>query len=297
MLEAGLGAVRARGAWRSGEVRRQFARAFERRDRSWWGAVEAARRLGSGTGHIGVGGGDDDATGAVIAPEAAWDGRWRGIATRLGASRLAVPVWSDLARDEKPFRQDTWAGTLEARTGARATTVALAVVGGRTRSRALLVPAPLDEQWLRSGARVDAETYRFVLAVGQVTSRRGPWVGGAEGYVLGDGRTAPGTSPRGGARAWLEARAHAFQGDLGIRLRVEAAGVGARTANDGAALPGFATLGAAATLTLGDAVLVVRGANLENADHPETWIDTVTGAPALSPRRQLRTTLTWRLYN
>jgi hypothetical protein len=296
-VEGGTGVLRARAAWRSAEVRRQFARAFERRDRSWWGALQVEQRLGGGTGHVAVGGGRDDATGAVIAPEAAWSTRWRGLAARFGGSRLAVPVWSDLTRGQTPFRQDTWAGTLELQRDAGTMRAAVSISAGRTRARALLDPAPLDEQWLRSGAHADHDAYRFVLAVGQLTSSRGPFVGGVEGDVLGDGRTGPGAMPRGGGRGWLEARVRAFQGDLGMRLRVEGAGVGARRANDGTALPAYATLGAAASLTLGDAVLIVRATDLENTAHPEPWIDTVTGAPALSVRRQVRTTLTWRLYN
>ena len=55
--------------------------------------------------------------------------------------------------------------------------------------------------------------------------------------------------------------------------------------------------GAAAMLTLSDAIFTLRARNLEDRPQPQTWIDPVTGRPALGPGLEVRGTFTWRLFN
>jgi hypothetical protein len=101
-----------------------------------------------------------------------------------------------------------------------------------------------------------------------------------------------------GARAGLETRFTLFQGDLGVTLRAEAAAVGSRE-NEAtlARLPGYVTSGATASIVLGDAVIVLRGRNLENTPHEETWLDPRDQSVAKGPRREVTFSLTWRLFN
>jgi hypothetical protein len=91
-----------------------------------------------------------------------------------------------------------------------------------------------------------------------------------------------------------------FVGDLGVRLRVEGAAVGARDSKTGGPetrLPAYWTGTAMALLTISDVTAVLAWGNLENQRHPEPWIDPQTGQLALGPGRQFRLSLTWRLMN
>jgi hypothetical protein len=90
-----------------------------------------------------------------------------------------------------------------------------------------------------------------------------------------------------------------FQGDLRIRPRVEANGIGPRESEAVAAhtLPGYVTFGAGVALTLADAELLFEGRNLEGRARPQTWVDSATGTDAIGPGRELRATFTWRFWN
>jgi len=97
-----------------------------------------------------------------------------------------------------------------------------------------------------------------------------------------------------------------FTGDLGVRLRGEGAWIGPRRTDTRQAgfpditLPGYATLGARAELTLGDATMVLRAEGLEDAVHEQTWAD-LGDFPQLrlarDSGRTFRFEMIWPLFN
>lgn len=113
--------------------------------------------------------------------------------------------------------------------------------------------------------------------------------------------------PAVGGRAGAEAGFRVFAGDLGVRLRLEAAWVGER---ENASLPeyfvqprplaGYATYGGSLALSLGDALIAFRATNLEDQPHEQAWTDLSSpfpGVPALGSGRQYRMELTWPFFN
>ncbi|HET7224162.1 MAG TPA: hypothetical protein VFK69_00505, partial [Candidatus Eisenbacteria bacterium] len=290
--------VAARFEWRDAAVIRQGGDLFEARTHAWWGALSAGGRLAGGRLAATVGGGRHDVAGGVqLAPGLAWSAGRAGAHWELQGTRLLVPVWTDLAPGQAQFLQRTWAGRAAVSLARGRLALDADVTGGSAEHRAQLVAAPLEEQWLRAGTREDPQRYDFVLAHAQLRVESPIWRAGVEPFVLGDDRRAPEADPRAGARAWLDWGFHAFQRDLGVRVRVDGAAVGRRTATTGDLLPGYATVGGAVLLTLEDATFAIRGFNLENAVRQEPWEETATGGLAPMPRRQVRFTLTWRLYN
>ncbi len=220
---------------------------------------------------------------------------------RLSLGRLLQPVWSDLAPGVEPFLQSTWAAGAELGAGGAHARAQAAILAGRTADRALVSRMPLAELWLRAGIERDPLRYRFALASGSGEVHVGPLDAGGEGFVLGRDRDGgePQVDPSWGARASAGCRFTAFQRDLGVSLRGEAEWVGAReteTAVPGRLAP-ITSYGAAAMLTLSDAIFTLRARNLEDRPQPQTWIDPVTGRPALGPGLEVRGTFTWRLFN
>src|SRR5262249_17026047 len=110
-----------------------------------------------------------------------------------------------------------------------------------------------------------------------------------------------------GGRVRAETGFRAFQGDLGVLFRAEAAWIGPR---ENESLPGYftpprplagyGTYSAGVALQLGDATLVLRATNLEDIAHPQSWTDPSSpfpGVPADGSGRQYRFELSWPFFN
>jgi hypothetical protein len=293
----------ARVDWSGGRVRRDFGPAFDRRASATWAALRWSRPTGEGTLDIGLGAGHHDALGGVdLAPSAGYRFAARSIGGRFTITRLLTPVWSDLVPGDSPYLQRTWvtgsevfagnAGSREARAG---------FWMGRSADRAIVTRAPIEEEWLRDGFRRDPVPYDFGLLFASASWSRSHAGLRAEGFALARDRSAsqPWIDPGSGGRAAAEWRFRAFQGDLGVILRAEAEAIGPREteAPGNHRLPGEVSFGASAVLTLGDAIVTLRGRNLENNIREETWIDHATGLPARGVGRELRLALVWPLFN
>jgi hypothetical protein len=123
---------------------------------------------------------------------------------------------------------------------------------------------------------------------------------GGSGYVLWRDVSAlqPRVDPAAGFGIHGEARTALFQRDLGVALRGEVEGVGAREGEfTSRPLPAYLTFGASLTLTLADATFTLRARNLENKRREEVWLDPVAGVEALGPGRELRLMLSWKLFD
>jgi hypothetical protein len=127
------------------------------------------------------------------------------------------------------------------------------------------------------------------------------WTTTADGFVLArDGSTLqPRVDPGVGGRAAIQARYHAFQGDLGIQPRIEGWIVGPRESEAGLSrtLPTDGTLHALLALSIADAVIVFEGRDLLDRRIPQTWVDGATGLEARGPGREFRFTFHWRLFD
>lgn len=243
-----------------------------------------------------------DRTRWLLVPEIAYRFDRGGAFGSARIARRAAPVWSDLAPAQAPFLQDTWTFGLEA--GARKASgsqIAASVVMGRTHGRAILFRLPLEEQWLRLGAVRDPVVSEFALATLAGEWRaRGFRVGGdVFGLARDPSPLQPAVDPGSGFRGWIEKRFRWFQDDLGVSLRADAAGVGARASETTTplAIPGYVTFGASVRLELGDALILIRARNLENRLRPEPWLDLATGREALSAGRAIETSVTWALFD
>ena len=283
--------------------------------RTAWLAARASRPLLGAALELQLGAGYASAAGVAAerwqaAPSAVLRWQWADRALRLHAGRFVTPVWSDLAPDVKAFTQDAWTAGADFRAGVPERQWAeLGVLAAVTGQRALLQRWPVRDLSLRYGWRPDPER----VTDGQVTLatglHRGPVGLDASGFArvrpLGGQTSQP--DPAVGARAGVEAGFRVFAGDLGVRLRLEAAWVGER---DNESLPeyfvrprplaGYATYGGSLALTLGDARIVLRAHNLEDEPHPQTWTDPSSefpGTPAVGSGRQLRLELAWPFFN
>jgi hypothetical protein len=278
--------------------------------RSAWLSARALRPFAGGVLDLQVGGGTDRSAGrSPLVPGASWKLAQGDHSLRLFLERAYVPVWSDLAPGVAPFRQDTWAGGFEAGGGdPRRGTGNLLVLAGRTGARATEWRYPLRGVTEVTGWTRDAAAYRFLLVQGSASRRWRALTGDATGYALARPRSAsqPRVDPAVGGKAGLEGRFAVFAGDLGVRLRVEGAYVGARETDtrlaglDDVTLPGYSSLAFSATITLGDATIVVRGDRLAGDRQSETWLNP-NAFPDLVLSRdtgpQWRTELTWPLFN
>jgi hypothetical protein len=297
------GTVAVRGSASRQRVLRTFDDSFEARDNAVWGAVSYARPAGPGALRLELGGGNSTALDKhLIAPAGSFtfgSGETHG---RVFAERLVHPVWSDLAAGQAAFLQSTTALGLDAEGAGGLLHGRGALMAGTTRDRALVFPYPIEDIWLRVGASQETSRYDFVLVTAAARAEARHLALGGELFALSRDQDAaePRPEPDQGGRGWLEARFRMFAGDLGVRLRAESAEIGARDSKTGGPetrLPAYWSSSALAFLTISDATVILGWRNLENQRHSETWIDPQTGQLALSPGRQFRLTLTWRLMN
>uniref|UniRef100_A0A832I5M8 TonB-dependent receptor n=1 Tax=Eiseniibacteriota bacterium TaxID=2212470 RepID=A0A832I5M8_UNCEI len=297
----GGGSVAARLEVSRARVRRDADPAFDRTARGVWGGVRVARTVGDGTLELDAGGGRHGRLGGAFAPALRYRVAHGAVAACAAVERLVSPVWSDLAPGTVPFLQDTWALRMESawsRPGAHA---ALGGLVGRTADRALVARLPIEDLWLRLGAARDAGRWDFALLSGSASWSGRALGAGAEGFALARDRRAAQArvDPAAGLRAWGEWRGTFFAGDLGVRLRLEGAGVGERESEAAAPrrLAPYLTWGATLALTLADATVFVRARNLEDRIREQAWVDLATGREALGAGRTVETVLVWRLFD
>ena len=291
-----------RGDWNHGRVARVDTLATGvNRDDAWGTAfLSSPGPLQSWAAEIGAG--RIGATGAVTAaPSVRWERTIAGQRLEAWAGRLLEPVGADVAGNGPGFLQSTWTAGLGAFRHTPTTAIHLRAIAGTTRDRAVVARLPLEEQWLRAGIRRDPNPWRFVELWGEARWSRDAWLLGAEGTGLVKKADPLQTrvDPDWTAHAYAEWGFSAFRGDLGVRLRAAADGIGERNTDEAVprVLAGFVTSSVAASLSIGDATVTLRARNLENQRRPDVWIDSQTGAPALGTPRELRVVVTWALNN
>jgi hypothetical protein len=299
-------------AYSPGEFRREW------NDHAFWAAARHARPLGPGRLELQLGGGRTSAPARSeerlqLAPGAAWRFASGGRSLRLYAERTVNPVWSDLVDGVPAFVQDTWVGGAEGGAEAPGGWLRLHVFGGTTGNRAVLMRYPVramsyrvDNQW---GWERDASRYTFGLAQSEAGVRWHALGAEATGFVLArDGDVLQGrVDPSVGATGALTAQFRLFTNDLGVRMRSEVAWVGPRF-SDGRGgiyfadrtIDGYATVSAWLELTLGDAIIALRGDNLQDVRHEQTWLDVATYPDyqlALGAGQTFRFELVWPFFN
>jgi len=285
------------------------------RQRTVWAAARDVRPFAGGTLELQLGGGWTDAPArkaerGQLAPSVVWGREADRFRWRVHGGRFVTPLWSDLAPGQSAFVPDAWAAGASAGFGRRDR--AWLDVGGlfaETGQRALLARQPVRDISLRLGwvaEPVRVQDAQLTVAAGL---RGGPF--GVDGSFFSRVRPAGAQVARvdaaQGARGGVEVRFRAFAGDLGVRLRGEAAWVGERDTEPlvgyftrPVPLPGYATFDASLALELGDARIVVRAENLEDVAHPQVWTDPSSpfpGTPAVGSARQFRLELSWPFFN
>jgi hypothetical protein len=280
-----------------------------------WLSARDQRPLAKGTLELQLGGGHVDSPVSEkerwqLAPSATWR---IGPATRrlrVYAERVVTPVWSDLAPGVGPFVQDSWIGGADVTLGD--VTRQWLEVGGLAAeigNRAWLQVTPVRDIALRYGWSADLVRVRDAMFTVATGVRRTNWALEASGYsrVRPQGSRPAQVDPAVAGRARAETGFRAFNGDLGVLLRVEAAWVGPRE-NESLPeyftpprpLPGYGTYSAGIALRLADATLALRATNLEDIAHPQSWTDPSSpfpGVPADGSGRQYRFDLSWPLFN
>ena len=292
-----------RASWREASVAPDANVPARPRARELWGATRWQRPLGDGDLDLRLGVGHQSALAMVtVAPSLEWRYRAAPWDARVAIERLVTPVWVDLAAGEHPFLQDTWAGGLEVGAtvvgGGRAR---LGFLAGHTDHRAILSRLPLEAIALREGYRADPLGYDFGLLGAGAAWRSAHWWAALDGFVLARDASAlqPRVDPGVGGRASLEAHFHYFQGDLGVRPRIEGWVVGVREseATPSRTLPADGTINGLIAFSIADAVILFEGRDLMDRRIPQTWVDGATGVEAVGPGRQFRFTFNWRLFD
>ncbi len=289
--------------------------ALEARHASVWLAARDVRPLLGGRLEAQLGVGHTDAPSRKaermqLAPSMVWRLEEGGRRWRAHVGRFVTPLWCDLAPGVGAFVQDTWAAGAGLAAGSEAHQwFELSGVATETGQRALLQRWPIRDLSLRYGWTPERVRIQDALVQGSVGVRRG-WFGAdgsAWSRVRPVGSEVAHVDPALGGRVGAEARFAAFTGDLRVRLRFETAWVGDRETEplEGfftapQPLPGYATYGASAAFTIGDAIITLRGMNLEDVAHPQVWTDPTTpfpGTPAVGSTREFRFELSWPFFN
>ena len=289
--------------------------AFDVTQQTAWLAARDQRPLANGTLELQLGGGHTDSPARSqehwqLAPSATWR---TGPATRqlrVYAERVVTPVWSDLAPGVQPFVQDTWLAGTDVTLGEHARQwLEVGGLAAEIGNRAWLQVSPVRDIALRYGWSADLERVQDAMLTVATGVKRGGWALEASGYsrVRPVGTQPAKVDPAVGGRVRAETGFRAFTGDLGVLLRVEAAYIGSR---ENESLPeyfvqprplaGYATYSAGVALHLGDATLSLRGTNLEDVPHPQSWTDPSSpfpGVPADGSGRQYRFEVSWPFFN
>lgn len=301
-LERQFGArtLGARADWVRGRITRAGSGSSTDLREDTWSKIWLRDHRPAGATSIELGGGRVGAIEALmLAPAIRWTQRFGARRVEAWAERLLEPVWGDV--EGRPFLQRTWTAGLALAQAGREASASVRATAGVTRDRAVVARLPLAEQSLRAGTRRDPEAWRFVQIWGDARWAHGGFALGAEGcgLVKNGTRAQALVDPDVTGRAFAECGFRAFTGDLGVRLRVEGEGVGERQTDEAAprALPAYGSASAAATFTIGDAVITLRARNLEGRRRPEVWVVPATGAPALGPGREVRLAVAWKLDN
>jgi hypothetical protein len=283
--------------------------------RSAWVAVRDQRPLAKGVLELQLGGGHVDSPAREeerwqLSPSVTWRVGPASRRMRLYAERVVTPMWSDLAPGIQPFVQDVWLAGADATLGLPARQwLEVGGIGAEIANRARLVSTPVRDIALRYGWTPDLVRVRDAMLTVSTGVRRGGWALEASGYtrVRPEGSQPAQVDPAVGGRVRGETGFRAFQGDLGVLFRAEAAWVGPRE-NESLPgyfapprqLPGYATYSAGLAIQLGDATLALRATNLEDVAHPQSWTDPSSppfGVPADGSARQFRFDLSWPFFN
>jgi len=269
---------------------------------TWWAAGRIQQPAGDGEWDLAFGAGRHEGVERFEwAPSVGYRFGGRLFTGRAWIERQVVPVWTDLAPGQSRFLQSVWLSGLEVNGRAEHARGRLAFSAGRVRDRAVVARFPLADLSLRAGFRADPGDYDFGLVEGSGQWTLASVTLGASGFALvrDAGTLQPRVDPSQGFRSFAEWGFAAFQRDLGVRFRGEAAGVGTREVQSGApeVLPGYVTFAASVILVLADARVTIRASNLEDERRPEVWRDFTTGEPALGGGRQVMTWFTWRLFD
>ena len=280
-----------------------------------WLAARAVRPLAKGTLEVQLGGGHVDSPASEdqrwqLAPSATWRVGPESRRLRLYAERVVTPVWSDLAPGVQRFVQDMWLGGADVTFGLPSRQwLEVGGMAAEIGNRARLVNFPVRDIALRYGWTPDLVRVRDAMVTVSTGVRRRTWGLEASGYsrVRPEGTQPAQVDPAVGARARAETGFRAFDGDLGLLLRVEAAWVGEREHEPipgyftpPQPLEGYATYSAAIGMQLGDATLALRATNLEDIPHPQAWTDPSSpfpGLPADGSGRQYRFEVSWPFFN
>jgi len=291
-----------RADWNHGRVARVDTLATGTNHDDEWGTVWLTTIAPTSRWSAEVAGGRVGATGnPEVAPALRYERTFPAGRLESWAGRLLEPIWSDVADHGPGFLQSTWTAGAGWLSRTPTTLLHLRAIGGRTRDRAVVARLPLEEQWLRAGIVRDPNPWQFLELWGEARWSHRAWIVGAEGCGLVKKFDPLQTrvDPDWTARGYAEWGFHAFQGDLGVRLRAGLDGIGARNTDEpnSRELPGYVTSSAGATFTIGDAHVTIHARNLENRRRDEVWIDSRTGLPAQGMPREVRVALTWRLNN
>ncbi len=287
--------------------------AFRAHAERWWAAVRWQRPLAGGGLDASLGAGWHSAfrgrdEALQLAPALAWRRAGERGELRLFGERVLTPVWSDLTEDTSPFLQSTWlAGAEGALRAPGVASLRVRALTGATAHAANERRYPIEDIALQVGLVADERTRDFSVFTLAGAASWKAFAAELEGYAAAsrEPEFEPRYDPELGAAARLETEFPAFQGDLRVRVQGEAAWVGERTSLTTdtfgnpvrTPLDGYPTFNGLVALSVGDAVLRLRGVNLADVRRPDVWEDLGTRQAALGSGRQLIFELSWVFEN